>query len=210
MPAALEGAAVRLMFKPYKDAVPEHMADRLAQVRDNYSNMTEEQVNSQPAEHLQPLLCGHYRPAARGPAERPRPEVLARMNPERIAPPFTQPKVPAGVPAWAYLQVKDCGLLQAHLIDFYIDNRQAWDGEFGGGLWDDSDFTNLFPSLALMGAEPDKVKQSLSRELEAMYRAEMWTNGLATAQYDELHSYEDGINVLGPVDDDGLRQPEGH
>ncbi len=25
----------------------------------------------------------------------------------------------------------------------------------------------------------------------------MWTNGLATAQYDELHSYEDGINVLG-------------
>jgi hypothetical protein len=25
----------------------------------------------------------------------------------------------------------------------------------------------------------------------------MFTNGLATAQYDELHSYEDGINVLG-------------
>ena len=25
----------------------------------------------------------------------------------------------------------------------------------------------------------------------------MWANGLATAQYDELHSYEDGINVLG-------------
>jgi hypothetical protein len=30
-----------------------------------------------------------------------------------------------------------------------------------------------------------------------MYATNMFTNGLATAQYDELHSYEDGINVLG-------------
>ena len=29
-----------------------------------------------------------------------------------------------------------------------------------------------------------------------MYATNMFTNGLATAQYDELHSYEDGINVL--------------
>ncbi len=25
----------------------------------------------------------------------------------------------------------------------------------------------------------------------------MWANGLASAQYDELHSYEDGLNTLG-------------
>jgi hypothetical protein len=83
------------------------------------------------------------------------------------------------------------------IADFYIDKRQAWDGEFGGGLSDDSDFTNLFPSLALMGTEPEKLKTSLSRELEAMYENKMWTNGLATGQFDELHSYEDGLNVLG-------------
>jgi hypothetical protein len=83
------------------------------------------------------------------------------------------------------------------IADFYVDKRQAWDGEFGGGLGDDSDFTNLFPSLALMGTEPEKLKTSLSRELEAMYENNMWTNGLATGQFDELHSYEDGLNVLG-------------
>ncbi len=48
-----------------------------------------------------------------------------------------------------------------------------------------------------MGTEPEKLKTSLSRELEAMYENKMWTNGLATGQFDELHSYEDGLNVLG-------------
>ena len=35
------------------------------------------------------------------------------------------------------------------------------------------------------------------KTLDAMYAQKMFTNGLATAQYDELHSYEDGLNVLG-------------
>ena len=97
---------------------------------------------------------------------------------------------------WAYLQAKDVDYFR-RIADFFIDKRQAYDGEFGGGLGDDSDFTNLFPSLALMGMEPEKMKTSLSRELEAMYENKMWTNGLATAQFDELHAYEDGLNVLG-------------
>ena len=65
-------------------------------------------------------------------------------NPETAAPDYTPPTVPAGVPAWAYLQVKDVDYFQ-RIADFYIDKRQAWDGEFGGGLGDDSDFTNLLP-----------------------------------------------------------------
>jgi hypothetical protein len=48
-----------------------------------------------------------------------------------------------------------------------------------------------------MGADHDKLKHSLLRTLDTMYATNMFTNGLATAQYDELHSYEDGINVLG-------------
>ncbi|HSU19753.1 MAG TPA: hypothetical protein VLI45_08425, partial [Acidobacteriaceae bacterium] len=35
------------------------------------------------------------------------------------------------------------------------------------------------------------------RTLDEIYANGMFTNGLATGQYDELHSYEDGINVLG-------------
>ncbi len=66
------------------------------------------------------------------------------MNHEQIKPPFTLPQAPAGVPEWALLQTKDLGYFQ-RIINFYIDKRQTWDGEFGGGLVDDSDFTNWFP-----------------------------------------------------------------
>ena len=82
-------------------------------------------------------------------------------------------------------------------VNWYIDNRQIENGEFGGGLSDDSDFTNYWPPSALMGVDPAKLKASLLREMEAFYAQGMFTNGLSTIQTDELHSYEEGINVLG-------------
>jgi hypothetical protein len=100
------------------------------------------------------------------------------------------------VPQWAFLQVEDLGQLK-RLINWYVDNRQISNGEFGGGLSDDSDFLNWWPGLAFMGSTPDKLKASLLKTLDEMYAQKMFANGLATAQYDELHSYEDGLNVLG-------------
>ena len=194
--SSLEGAEVRLIFKPYKDAVPEHVADRLAQVQDNFSNMTEEHVNTKRLNTYNRFYADITDLLRVDPQNDLGRKYWHEWNPETAQPDFTPPKIPAGVPAWAYLQAKDVDYFK-RIADFYIDKRQAWDGEFGGGLGDDSDFTNLFPSLALMGTEPEKVKLSLSRELEAMYENKMWTNGLATAQYDELHAYEDGLNVLG-------------
>jgi Concanavalin A-like lectin/glucanases superfamily len=194
--SALEGAAVRLIFKPYKDAIPEHVADRLAQVRDNFSNMTEEHVNTKHLNTYNRFYADITDLLRIDPDNDLGRKYWHEWNPETAEPDYTPPKVPAGVPAWAYLQAKDLDYF-TRIADFYIDKRQAWDGEFGGGLGDDSDFTNLFPSEALMGVEPEKLKASLSRELEAMYENKMWTNGLATGQFDELHAYEDGLNVLG-------------
>src|SRR5580692_6335135 len=118
------------------------------------------------------------------------------MNHEQIKPPFSPPKAPAGVPEWAFLQTTDLGYLD-RLINWYVDNRQISDGEFGGGLSDDTDFLNWWPGLAFMGSDPDKLKASIERGLEATFNNGMWENGLARAQYDELHSYEDGLNTLG-------------
>jgi hypothetical protein len=194
--SALEGAQVRLIFKPYKDALKEHIADRLTQVRDNFSNMTEEHVNSLRLNTYNRFYADITDLLRVDPSNDLGRKYWHEWNPETAMPDFTLPKAPADVPTWAFLQAKDVDYFQ-RIADFYVDKRQAWDGEFGGGLGDDSDFTNLFPSLALMGTEPEKLKTSLSRELEAMYENKMWTNGLATAQFDELHSYEDGLNVLG-------------
>jgi len=194
--SALDGAQVRLIFKPYKDATKEHIADRLTQVRDNFSNMTEEHVNSRHLNTYNRFYADITDLLQVDPSNDLGRKYWHEWNPETVAPDYTPPTVPADVPKWAYLQARDVEYFQ-RIADFFIDKRQAWDGEFGGGLGDDSDFTNLFPSLALMGTEPEKLKTSLSRELEAMYENKMWTNGLATGQFDELHSYEDGLNVLG-------------
>jgi hypothetical protein len=193
---ALEGAQLRLVFKRYEDALPEHISDRLTQVRDNYANMTEESVNSRKLNLFNRFDADITDLLRVDPTNDLGLKYWHEKNPEQLAPPFTLPKAPAGVPEWAFLQVKDLGMLRDQ-IDWYIDNRQISDGEFGGGLSDDTDYLNWWPGLALMGAEPERLKISLERTLEATYANGMWDNGLAKAQYDELHSYEDGINTLG-------------
>ena len=193
---SLEGADLRLVFKPYKDALPEHVADRLTQVKDEYANLVEESVSSR---HLNLFnrIDGDLTDLLRVDPQ----NELGRLywhelNKEQVRPPFVVPKAPLGVPQWAYLQVEDLGYLK-RLINWYVDNRQLTNGEFGGGLSDDSDFTEWWPGLALMGSTPDKLRASLNLELDTMYAQHMFTNGLATIQTDQLHSYEDGINVLG-------------
>ena len=193
---ALEGMHLRLIFKPWKDALPEHVSDRLTQVRDNYANLVEESVNSRKLNIFNRFDADMTDLLRVDPENDLGRKYWNEMNHEQIKPPFALPKAPAGVPEWAFLQTTDLGYLD-RLINWYIDNRQISDGEFGGGLSDDSDFLNWWPGLAFMGADHDKLKHSLLRTLDAMYATNMFTNGLATAQYDELHSYEDGINVLG-------------
>jgi Concanavalin A-like lectin/glucanases superfamily len=193
---ALEGAHLRLIFKPYDEALPEHIADRLTQVRDNYANMTEESVNSRKLNLYNRFDADITDLLRVDPTNDLGRKYWSEKNPEQPKPPFTLPTAPPGVPEWAFLQVKDLGMLKDQ-INWWIDNRQISDGEFGGGLSDDSDYLNWWPGLAFMGADPDKLKRSHLRTLEAIYSNNMFENGLAKAQYDELHSYEDGINVLG-------------
>ena len=193
---SLEGMHVRLIFERYEDAVAEHVSDRLTQVRDNYANLVEESVNSRKLNIYNRFDADISDLLRVDPENDLGRKYWNEVNHEQLHPPYTLPQAPAGVPQWAFLQVQDLKELKS-LINWYVDNRQISDGEFGGGLSDDSDFLNWWPGLAMMGSTPDKLKNSLLRTLDEIYANKMFTNGLATAQYDELHSYEDGINVLG-------------
>ena len=194
--SSLEGTHLRLIFKPYEEAVPEHVADRLTQVRDNYANIVEESVNSNRLNvynRFEQDISDLFRV---DPTNDLGLKYWNEVNHEQIHPPYKLPTAPAGVPQWAFLQTQDLAEMRS-FINWYVDNRQISDGEFGGGLSDDTDFLNWWPGLAAMGANPDKLKASLERALDATFENGMWENGLARAQYDELHSYEDGINTLG-------------
>ncbi|MET0289643.1 MAG: LamG-like jellyroll fold domain-containing protein [Pseudoxanthomonas sp.] len=193
--AALDGARLRLVFKPRAQALAEHVADRFNQARDNWGFLVEEHTTSQ-----RQLL---YRRLERDMRD------LLRVDPEHAlgrvlwndisygnqgALPVALPEVPKGIPAWAFWQTEDLKLAR-RFANWWVDERQVAYGDFGGGISDDSDLVQQWPGLALMGVDPDKLNASMLALSEANYRNGMFTNGLSTIETDELHAYEEGINL---------------
>ncbi|MEX2045001.1 MAG: hypothetical protein WD941_06580, partial [Opitutus sp.] len=191
----LQGAKLRLVFKPRETARVEHELDRFTQLRDSYAMLVEEHPRD-PRLDLWNRFKADLDDLLRVNPEHTRGrEYAAAAVPGTPPPPFVQPEPPAGVPLWAFRQVE----LLRHVREFvmwYVDRRQSAFGDLGGGLSDDTDLTNIWPGVALMGAEPDRIADSLRRILDACYANGMFTNGLSTIQADELHSYEEGINSI--------------
>jgi hypothetical protein len=178
------------------EAAVEHVLDRFTQVRDNYAHIVEESPRSRRLN-----LYNRFEKDITDLLRVDPDHALGRQywydyNREQPRPPVVLAAAPADVPLWAFRQIESLRYVK-RLVNWYIDNRQIENGEFGGGLSDDGDFTNYWPPTALMGATPDKIKQSLLREMDAFYEQGMFTRGLSTIQTDELHSYEEGIDVLG-------------
>jgi len=194
--ASLENAKVRLVFKPRAEAVKEHEIDRFTQARDSYAMLIEEHTNN-PRLNLYNRFAADINDVLRvNPNNWLAQTYWYDSNRSHPKPSFTQPVPPDGVPLWAFRQVEQLRNLKRFVL-WYIDHRQIENGEFGGGLSDDGDLTNVWPGAALMGCEPEKIKESLVREMDAFYREGMFSNGLSTIQADELHSYEEGIQALG-------------
>ena len=205
--AALEGAGLTLVYKSAEEAKAEHCADRFTQVRDCYAHLVEEQpglpefsmfirfkadVNDLldvDPDHIpgQNYYYDKFFLARKYDIKDKRPDFKIDY---RNAP------VPAGIPAWAFRQIEYLKHYK-RLINFYIDHRQIENGEFGGGLSDDGDFTAMWVGLANMDSDREKVKQSQLRCLDAFYEQGMFTNGLPSIQSDELHSAEEGLIALG-------------
>ncbi|WP_121115926.1 LamG-like jellyroll fold domain-containing protein [Croceibacterium ferulae] len=192
---ALAGARLRLVFKLGDEAKAEHVADRLEQARDNLAFLVEEQPN----QRLFPVWNRFERDISDVLRVDPG-NALARAywvekNPEQPYASLTLPQPPAGVPAWAFWQTEQLKLLR-RFVDWWIDERQVPNGEFGGGLSDDTDLVNQWVPLTAMGVQPERLAASVRRVLDATYANGMWTGGLSRIATDELHSYEEGINSV--------------
>ena len=192
--AALDGAKIRLVFKDRQAGLVEHVADRLNQVKDNWGFLVEEHTASKREKLFARAAIDAEDLLRVDPENRLAREYWADMTyNSQGALPFTQPVPPVGEPLWAFRQLEDLKLVR-HFVNWWIDNRQADFGDFGGGISDDTDLLEQWPGLALMGVDPDKIRASHTRLADAAYKNNMFTNGLSTIELDELHSYEDGIN----------------
>ncbi|MEO6004629.1 MAG: LamG-like jellyroll fold domain-containing protein [Opitutus sp.] len=194
-PAQLARTELRLHFKARELCRAEHELDRFTQVRDAYAMLVEEHPNS-PKLKLWVRFKGDLEDLLRvNPEHALGRRYAAAAMPDAPRPPFTLPEAPTGTPTWAFRQAELLGRVK-RFVTWYIDHRQIENGELGGGLSDDTDLTNMWPGVALMGCEPEKLAESVRRVLDACYTQGMFTNGLPTIQADELHSYEEGINCL--------------
>ncbi|WP_028918298.1 LamG-like jellyroll fold domain-containing protein [Pseudoxanthomonas sp. J35] len=193
--AALDGTEIRLVFKDRAEALREHVADRFNQVRDNWGFLVEEHTTSK-RQRLYARVYADISDLLRVDPD----HALGRLYWNYISynsqgrPPFEQPQPPKGAPLWAFRQVEDLKYVR-RFVEWWIDHRQVEYGDFGGGISDDSDLVQQWPGLALMGVLPDKINASLTALAEAAYRNGMFTDGLSTIETDELHAYEEGINI---------------
>ncbi len=212
-PELLEGARVRLVYTSGQEALTEHIKDRFTQLRDLHAHNVEEnprspRLNSYNRFHadVHDLLKhdpGHWLARAYWYWVSPEPE----NRPE-----YDIAEAPEGIPEWAHLQVEYLRHLE-RVVMHYIDERQISNGEFGGGLSDDGDFTNMLVGTALVGIHPEKILESLLLHMTSYYDQDrepyeaplkqmslpLFTNGLSTIQTDELHVYEEGIQVVGQL-----------
>jgi hypothetical protein len=194
-PASLADARIRLVFKPRQDALPEHELDRFTEARDSYAWLVEEHPHN-PKLNIWVRFEAEIDDLMRvDPNHWPGRDYYAEGITGKV-PVYPHPSPPPGVPLWAFRQVDLLGRVQ-NFVEWYIDHRQSAFGDFGGGISDDDDFTNMWPGVALMGADPPKLTTSLRRLLDACYKNGMFTNGLSTIQADELHGYEEGIEAMG-------------
>ncbi len=192
--ASLDGARLRLVFKPRAQALPEHIADRFAQMRDNFAFFVEEHTSTRALARYERFYREITDLLAADPGNVIARQYWAEISPEAGEPVTALPPTPKGVPLWAARQVQDLKLVR-QFIDWWIDRRQSSYGDFGGGISDDDDLTEQWPPLALMGDEPDKIRRSLDALTDAVDANGMIANGLGTILTDQLHSYEEGINA---------------
>jgi len=212
-PALLKGARVTLVYKSKQDAVAEQSIDRLTQARDLFGLTVEEKPSSARL-NLANRFNADLNDLFKVDPDNWLGKAYKYASTNNIAdrPDYKVPEAPAGVPKWAFLQVQYLKKV-ANIINYYIDKRQIANGEFGGGLSDDDDFTNMFPGTAFMGIEPDKTLKSLRLMMSGFFNQDrdaynaplkqpslpLFTNGISTIQADLLHAYEDGVEAVGQL-----------
>ena len=97
-------------------------------------------------------------------------------------------------PAWANYQRMVLGKL-VHLINWWIDNRQISDGQFGGGWGDDVEMWRSWMPV-LFAFNDEKATGSKEKLFEGLYRLSRMQKGYTTIMTDVEHTSEEYSDPL--------------
>jgi hypothetical protein len=180
------------------DALPKATDDQTNYMREAYSELMEGHLYSHPRIVIPMTWLALFAPD--------RPEFRQMYNRvdrplwftgirERV-PEYTYdlPKNTTGAPDWAFWQMQ---VMKEHLrlVDWYIDNAQLKDGEYGGVWNDDTDHVENWFDYALCMDDSDKIKNSLRFFLDNLWNIQL-EEGVGQYVQDTLHYYEEGMGTL--------------
>jgi len=97
-----------------------------------------------------------------------------------------------GAPRWRSSSARVGAILA--FANWWIDNRQAPNGEFGNNYNDDTDLVGDWISLHMIADRDGKLFESVRRLADFTWNEHM-RNGLNIISRDPLHAYEEGNNV---------------
>jgi hypothetical protein len=93
-----------------------------------------------------------------------------------------------GIPPWAFYSTEALkNILET--IHYWVDNRQADNGEFGGKYDDDVEMLRWWP-IARMAIEDEKTLLGLQRLVDGIWQSDWITEGFSTKLRDVEHSSE--------------------
>jgi hypothetical protein len=121
--------------------------------------------------------------------------VYQNVDRRRPQPPPVVPSEP-GVPRWATLLRENWRLLR-ETAAWWLDNRMTPDGQFGGGLNDDTDLFQTWQCFPMIEASPlgERLKAASARLTDTLL-AHTLEEGINRRSLDVLHAYEEGVNQL--------------
>lgn len=99
-----------------------------------------------------------------------------------------------GSPRWARAGRAALQALRRH-PDWWIDNRQADNGEFGSSANDDCDLVGDWTGLALIGDRDHRIRRAILRLADFVWH-ETLEEGVSRRTLDLTHAYEEGTSML--------------
>lgn len=117
------------------------------------------------------------------------------LDREKPAPAPGLPQIP-GAPHWAVLTRENWRELN-HIAQWWLDNRMAPSGEFGGGIADDTDLFQTWQCLPMIESSPlgERLKDAAAK-LSQLCWDRLLEEGINKRTMDGLHAYEEGVNQL--------------
>ena len=155
-----------------------HVFDYLANNRDMWERL------SRPAEALNEIV----------PNDPILMQLKHRLGWEKQRVPYPTPANPSNAPEWALWERETLQLVK-QLIDWIIDNRQVWNGEFGGVWGDDTDMTENWMGIWLASDDDNKIKNSMRLLMDGLWKYNL-DEGVSASVRDALHSYEEGQGTI--------------